>query len=50
MGHKRLMKGAVQTVQRQASWSSLGHDLTAEYWALCAEEARAHISVRVQGR
>ncbi|KAG0629779.1 hypothetical protein M758_1G129600 [Ceratodon purpureus] len=39
---KRFMKGAAQAVQRQASWSSLAHDMTAEYRALCAEEAFQH--------
>lgn len=39
---KRFMKGAAQAVQRQASWSSLAHDMTAEYRVLCAEEAFQH--------
>ncbi|KAG0579960.1 hypothetical protein KC19_4G138100 [Ceratodon purpureus] len=39
---KRFMKGASQAVQRQASWSSLAHDMTAEYRVLCAEEAFQH--------
>lgn len=32
------MREAAQAVQRQASWSSLAHDMTAEYRSLCAEE------------
>lgn len=43
------MKGAAQAVQRQASWSSLAHDMTAEYRVLCAEEVRGSISVTCLG-
>ncbi|XP_024393138.1 AUGMIN subunit 6 isoform X3 [Physcomitrium patens] len=39
---KRFMKGATQAVERQTSWSNLAHDMTAEYRALCAEEAFQH--------
>lgn len=39
---KRFMKGTVLAVQRQTSWSSLAHDMTAEHRALCAEEAFQH--------
>ncbi|CAM6095618.1 unnamed protein product [Calypogeia fissa] len=36
---KRFVEGASAAVRRQALWSSLANDLTAEFRALCAEEA-----------
>eukprot|EP00250_Pteridium_aquilinum_P016946 c23380_g1_i1 orf=535-2829(-) len=39
---RRFLDGATAAVRRQALWSSLAHDMTAEYRALCAEEAYLH--------
>ncbi|MCO5564691.1 hypothetical protein L7F22_018358 [Adiantum nelumboides] len=39
---RRFLDGAAAAVRRQALWSSLAHDMTAEYRALCAEEAYLH--------
>eukprot|EP00249_Psilotum_nudum_P019578 c27323_g1_i1 orf=563-2899(+) len=39
---RRFLEGAVAAVQRQSLWSSLAHDMTAEYRSLCAEEAYLH--------
>ncbi|KAH7438345.1 hypothetical protein KP509_04G011000 [Ceratopteris richardii] len=36
---RRFLDGAAVAVRREALWSSLAHDMTAEYRALCAEEA-----------
>ncbi|KAG4125247.1 hypothetical protein ERO13_D10G085200v2 [Gossypium hirsutum] len=36
---KRFLKNAETTVQRQAMWSNLAHEMTAEFRGLCAEEA-----------
>ncbi|KAK3023593.1 hypothetical protein RJ639_044053, partial [Escallonia herrerae] len=36
---KRFLKNAETAVQRQAMWSSLAHEMTAEFRGLCAEEA-----------
>lgn len=36
---QRFLKDAELAVQRQAMWSSLAHEMTAEYRGLCAEEA-----------
>ena len=35
---RRFLDDAAAVVRRQAVWSSLAHDMTAEYRALCAEE------------
>lgn len=39
---RRFLDGAATAVRRQALWASLAHDMTAEYRALCAEEAYLH--------
>lgn len=39
---RRFLDGSTAAVRRQALWSSLAHDMTAEYRALCAEEAYLH--------
>ncbi|XAR51961.1 hypothetical protein NMG60_11006774 [Bertholletia excelsa] len=36
---RRFLKNAETAVQRQAMWSNLAHDMTAEFRGLCAEEA-----------
>ncbi|XP_075515198.1 AUGMIN subunit 6-like isoform X1 [Primulina tabacum] len=36
---RRFLKSAETAVQRQAMWSSLAHEMTAEFRGLCAEEA-----------
>ncbi|XP_044503919.1 AUGMIN subunit 6-like isoform X2 [Mangifera indica] len=36
---RRFLKNAETAVQRQAIWSSLAHEMTAEFRGLCAEEA-----------
>ncbi|KAI3793896.1 hypothetical protein L1987_36519 [Smallanthus sonchifolius] len=36
---RRFLKNAETAVQRQAMWSNLAHETTAEYRGLCAEEA-----------
>ncbi|KAL6587631.1 hypothetical protein OROMI_000609 [Orobanche minor] len=36
---RRFLKNAEKAVQRQAMWSNLAHEMTAEYRGLCAEEA-----------
>ncbi|KAL2943158.1 AUGMIN subunit 6 [Bienertia sinuspersici] len=36
---QRFLKNAEVAVQRQAMWSNLAHEMTAEYRGLCAEEA-----------
>ncbi|XP_077227942.1 HAUS augmin-like complex subunit isoform X2 [Tasmannia lanceolata] len=36
---RKFLKNANSAVQRQATWSSLAHDITAEFRSLCAEEA-----------
>ncbi|XP_017647263.1 AUGMIN subunit 6-like isoform X1 [Gossypium arboreum] len=36
---RRFLKNAETTVQRQAMWSNLAHEMTAEFRGLCAEEA-----------
>ncbi|KZV17309.1 hypothetical protein F511_18250 [Dorcoceras hygrometricum] len=36
---RRFLKNAETAVQRQAMWSSLAHEMTAEFRGLCAEEA-----------
>ncbi|XP_071734961.1 AUGMIN subunit 6 [Rutidosis leptorrhynchoides] len=36
---RRFLKNAETAVQRQATWSNLAHEMTAEYRGLCAEEA-----------
>ncbi|CAO2833201.1 unnamed protein product [Amaranthus hypochondriacus] len=36
---QRFLKNAETAVQRQVMWSSLAHEMTAEYRGLCAEEA-----------
>ncbi|XP_011626146.1 AUGMIN subunit 6 [Amborella trichopoda] len=36
---RRFLKNATTAVHRQATWSSLAHDMTAEFRGLCAEEA-----------
>ncbi|XXG62340.1 hypothetical protein AAC387_Pa05g0713 [Persea americana] len=36
---RRFLKNANSAVHRQAIWSSLAHDITAEFRGLCAEEA-----------
>lgn len=36
---RRFLKDANSAVHRQATWSSLAHDITAEFRGLCAEEA-----------
>lgn len=39
---KRFLESTTAAVQRQALWSSLAHDMTAEFRALSAEEAYLH--------
>ncbi|KAH9563390.1 hypothetical protein CY35_05G123600 [Sphagnum magellanicum] len=39
---RRFLNGATMAVRRQDVWSSLAHDMTAEYRSLCAEEAYLH--------
>ncbi|KAF6161392.1 hypothetical protein GIB67_009271, partial [Kingdonia uniflora] len=36
---RRFLKNADMAVRRQATWSSLAHEMTAEFRGLCAEEA-----------
>nr|XP_043634178.1 AUGMIN subunit 6 [Erigeron canadensis] len=36
---RKFLKNAETAVQRQAMWSNLAHEMTAEYRELCAEEA-----------
>ncbi|KAJ7974740.1 AUGMIN subunit 6-like [Quillaja saponaria] len=36
---RRFLKNAEMAVQRQAMWSNLAHEMTAEFRGLCAEEA-----------
>ncbi|KAI4348261.1 hypothetical protein L6164_009001 [Bauhinia variegata] len=36
---KKFLKNAEMAVQRQAMWSNLAHEMTAEFRGLCAEEA-----------
>ncbi|KAG9158956.1 hypothetical protein Leryth_013323 [Lithospermum erythrorhizon] len=36
---RRFLKNAETAVQRQATWSNLAHEMTAEFRGLCAEEA-----------
>ncbi|KAH9301578.1 hypothetical protein KI387_013161 [Taxus chinensis] len=36
---RRFLEGAATAVRRQVLWSSLAHDMTAEFRGLCAEEA-----------
>ncbi|KAG9141980.1 hypothetical protein Leryth_009333 [Lithospermum erythrorhizon] len=36
---RRFLKNAENAVQRQATWSNLAHEMTAEFRGLCAEEA-----------
>ncbi|KAL5793331.1 hypothetical protein ACOSP7_001925 [Xanthoceras sorbifolium] len=36
---RRFLKNAETAVQRQAMWSTLAHEMTAEFRGLCAEEA-----------
>ena len=35
---RRFLKDAETAVQRQAMWSNLAHEMTAEFRGLCAEE------------
>jgi hypothetical protein len=35
---RRFLNGATMAVRRQDVWSSVAHDMTAEYRSLCAEE------------
>lgn len=37
---RRFLKNAETAVQRQALWSSLAHEMTAEFRGLCAEEVK----------
>ena len=37
---RRFLKNAETAVQRQAMWSDLAHEMTAEFRGLCAEEVR----------
>ena len=37
---RRFLKNAEMAVQRQAMWSNLAHEMTAEFRGLCAEEVR----------
>ncbi|XP_011097327.1 AUGMIN subunit 6 [Sesamum indicum] len=39
---RKFLKNAETAVQRQALWSNLAHDMTAEFRGLCAEEAYLH--------
>ncbi|PSR87516.1 AUGMIN subunit like [Actinidia chinensis var. chinensis] len=39
---RRFLKNAEAAVQRQAIWSNLAHEMTAEFRGLCAEEAYLH--------
>ncbi|KAL0381791.1 UNVERIFIED_CONTAM: AUGMIN subunit [Sesamum angustifolium] len=39
---KQFLKNAETAVQRQALWSNLAHEMTAEFRGLCAEEAYLH--------
>ncbi|GLU11407.1 hypothetical protein SLE2022_281550 [Rubroshorea leprosula] len=39
---RRFLKNAELAVQRQALWSNLAHEMTAEFRGLCAEEAYLH--------
>ncbi|KAJ7551698.1 hypothetical protein O6H91_06G025300 [Diphasiastrum complanatum] len=39
---RRFLESAATAVRRQALWTSLAHDMTAEFRALCAEEAYLH--------
>jgi len=35
---RKFLKNAEMAVQRQAMWSNLAHEMTAEFRGLCAEE------------
>lgn len=37
---RKFLKNAEMAVQRQAMWSNLAHEMTAEFRGLCAEEVR----------
>ncbi|KAL0431593.1 UNVERIFIED_CONTAM: AUGMIN subunit [Sesamum radiatum] len=39
---RKFLKNAETAVQRQALWSNLAHEMTAEFRGLCAEEAYLH--------
>lgn len=43
---RRFLKNAETAVQRQAMWSNLAHEMTAEFRGLCAEEVRCYFLVR----
>lgn len=43
---RRFLKNAETAVQRQAMWSNLAHEMTAEFRGLCAEEVRRYFLVR----
>jgi len=38
---RKFLENAQAAVQRQAMWSNLAHEMTAEYRGLCAEEVLA---------
>lgn len=40
---RRFLKNAETAVQRQAMWSGLAHEMTAEFRGLCAEEVKSNL-------
>ena len=42
---RRFLKDAETAVQRQAMWSNLAHEMTAEFRGLCAEEVCSSLVV-----
>lgn len=42
---RKFLKNAETAVQRQAMWSDLAHEMTAEFRGLCAEEVKYPASV-----
>lgn len=45
---RRFLKDAETAVQRQAMWSNLAHEMTAEFRGLCAEEVCSSLVVGTQ--
>lgn len=39
---RKFLKNAETAMQRQAMWSSLAHEMTAEFRGLCAEEVKGN--------
>jgi hypothetical protein len=39
---RQFVNGAMAAVRKQALWSRIAHDMTADFRALCAEEVVEH--------